>query len=41
MEGQIEGNKVQQVFNCDESGFRDDPGKKKAVVNRDSKYANK
>ncbi|CAF2130867.1 unnamed protein product [Rotaria magnacalcarata] len=34
-------NKPQQLFNCDESGFRDDPGKKKVVVSRDTKYANK
>ena len=34
-------NKPQQLFNCDESGFRDDPGSKRAVVGRDTKYANK
>lgn len=34
-------NKPQQIFNCDESGFRDDPGRKKVVVSRDTKYANK
>ncbi|CAF1314605.1 unnamed protein product [Rotaria sordida] len=34
-------NKPQQLFNCDESGFRDDPGKKKVVVSRNTKYANK
>ena len=34
-------NKPEQIFNCDESGFRDDPGKKKVVVSRDTKYANK
>jgi hypothetical protein len=34
-------NKPQQLFNCDESGFRDDPGKKKVLVSRDTKYANK
>ncbi|CAF1272071.1 unnamed protein product [Rotaria sp. Silwood1] len=34
-------NKPQQLFNCDESGFRDDPGKKKVVVSRQTKFANK
>lgn len=34
-------DKPQQVFNCDESGFRDDPGKKKVLVSRDTKYAYK
>lgn len=34
-------NKPHQLFNCDESGFRDDPGKKKVVVSRDTKYPNK
>ncbi|CAF1539086.1 unnamed protein product [Adineta ricciae] len=34
-------NKPEQIFNCDESGFRDDPGKKNVVVSRDTKYANK
>jgi hypothetical protein len=34
-------NKPQQLFNCDESGFRDYPGKKKVVVSRETKYANK
>jgi len=34
-------DKPAQLFNCDESGFRDDPGKKKVVVARNTKYANK
>ena len=34
-------NKPQQLFNCDESGFQDDPGKKRVVVSRDTKYPNK
>ena len=34
-------DKPQQIFNCDEFGFRDDPGKKKVIVSRETKYANK
>ena len=34
-------NKSEQIFNCGESGFCVDPGKKKVVVSRDTKYANK
>ena len=34
-------NKPQQSFNCDESGFQDDSGKKRVVVSRDTKHPNK
>jgi len=34
-------DKPAQLYNCDESGFRDDPGRKKVVVARETKYANK
>lgn len=34
-------NQPHKIFNCDESGFRDDPGKKKVLVSRETKYANK
>ncbi|CAF4623775.1 unnamed protein product, partial [Didymodactylos carnosus] len=33
-------DKPQQIYNCDESGFNDDPGKKKVLVSRETKYAN-
>lgn len=34
-------DKPSQIFNCDESSFRDDPGRKKVVVARETKYADK
>ncbi|CAF0898074.1 unnamed protein product [Didymodactylos carnosus] len=33
-------DKPQQIYNCDELGFNDDPGKKKVLVSRETKYAN-
>ncbi|CAF1020839.1 unnamed protein product [Didymodactylos carnosus] len=33
-------DKPQQIFNTDESGFTDHPGKQRVLVKRDTKYAN-
>ena len=33
-------NKPSNIFNCDESGFGDDPGKKVVLVKKATKYAN-
>jgi hypothetical protein len=32
-------NRPEAIYNVDESGFGDDPGRKQVIIKRDSKYA--